>query len=154
MDTQHTSHHVQRTRVTHNLTLSESPWRWHQSESICSRLMDVCVCWQQPSQECECLSEAVFRVVGISPFPSSLLQNTCVCSIVHEGWSWWCPWRWPPHSSRAGHQDQFHPVPLLSSGVMLTWMNLLLESRHPEAFPSDPAGLRQEKTNHLIHVIT
>lgn len=87
---------------------------------------------------------------------SLLFPYVCVSvwPIVHEGWSWWCPWRWPLHSSRAGHQGQLHPVLLLSSGVKWAWRNLLLEPQPPEASPSDTAGLRQENERLLIHFIT
>lgn len=73
------------------------------------------------------------------------MYNTCVWSIVHEGWSWWCPWRWPLCSSRAGHQGQLHPVPLLSFVVKSAWGDLLLEPQPPEASLSDTADLRQGK---------
>lgn len=102
----------------------------------------ICV-YSSPLRSVKSHSEAVLKVVAF-------VSKSLLLSIVHEEWSWLCPWKWPLHSSRAGHQGLLHPVPLLSSEVMSAWKNFHLEPWPPQASPSDTVGLRHGKNNKLL----
>lgn len=68
--------------------------------------------------------------------------------IVCGGWSWWCPWMWLLHSSRAERRCLLHPVLLLSSEVRSALM-MLLGPELPEVSLSDSVDLWQ--TDHRYH---